>query len=154
MDKRIHLLLLCVLLIFGTIIPVYADEQNAQAGEKINWQNSGPGLRSTSATYRLASSVGQTAAGRSTSATYGTNSGYQQSFEFDCCEGIRGNVNGFGGVNIQDVTYLVAFLFQGGPIYLCEPEANLNGFGIVNVQDLTYLVSYLFAGGSTPPACP
>ncbi|MBU8934988.1 MAG: dockerin type I repeat-containing protein [candidate division Zixibacteria bacterium] len=72
----------------------------------------------------------------------------------DCCEGIRGNVDGIGDVNIADLTYLVAYLFTGGPPPPCLEEADVNGDGEINIADLTYLVSYLFTGGPAPVACP
>jgi len=71
-----------------------------------------------------------------------------------------GNVDGLPGTgpvtNVSDLTYLVAFLFQGGPPPPDEAAANVDGSssggGLVNVSDLTYLVAYLFQGGP-PPSC-
>jgi PKD repeat protein len=75
-----------------------------------------------------------------------------------CCLGIRGNVNGDAGdqVNVADMTYLVDFLFRGGLAPLCMEEANVNGDPgeQVNVADLTYLVDFLFTSGPPPPSCP
>lgn len=74
-----------------------------------------------------------------------------------CCIGNRGNVDGLPGdaVNIGDITYLVAFLFDGGPEPPCTAEANVDGDPqeSVNVGDLTYLVAFLFDGGDPPPPC-
>ncbi len=80
-----------------------------------------------------------------------------------CCngDGIRGNVDmitGAGGeIDVADLTYLVAYLFLGGPPPPCIPEANVDGLtgagGPVDVADLTYLVAYLFAGGPAPVPC-
>jgi hypothetical protein len=74
----------------------------------------------------------------------------------NCCLGDRGDVSYDGTVNVQDLTYLVAFLFGGGPLPPCWEEANVNGDPgeTINVQDVTYLVQYLFDGGTPPPACP
>jgi len=70
-------------------------------------------------------------------------------FEPGNCDG-----QGTGGtsINVSDLTYLVAYLFQGGP----EPvPVVLNGDCDcslqINVSDLTYLVAFLFTGG--PPPC-
>jgi hypothetical protein len=74
-----------------------------------------------------------------------------------CCnhDGIRGDVNyDFGGPNVADLTYLVDFLFRGGPAPQCFEEGDVNGDGGINVADVTYLVDYLFRGGPPPPACP
>jgi hypothetical protein len=73
-----------------------------------------------------------------------------------CIPPIRGNVDydALDNVNIQDVTYLVGYLFNQGAAPPCLPEADVNGDGVVNIQDVTYLVAYLFAGGPAPVACP
>jgi hypothetical protein len=90
------------------------------------------------------------------------------SFSFDdtisCCngDGIRANVDnqaGPGGeVDVADLTYLVAFLFQGGPAPPCTDEGNVDGLtgpaGDIDVADLTYLVAFLFQGGPQPLPCP
>ncbi|MBI5225038.1 hypothetical protein HY989_04175 [Candidatus Micrarchaeota archaeon] len=65
-----------------------------------------------------------------------------------------GDVNGDGKINVVDLTYLVAYLFSGGP----EPKINkligdVNGDGKVNVVDITYLVNYLFKAGPAPTTC-
>ncbi len=74
-----------------------------------------------------------------------------------CCIAQRGNVDGDpdNQVNVADLTYLVAYLFQGGPEPPCMGEANVDGDPDeqVNVADLTYLVAYLFQGGSPPLDC-
>jgi hypothetical protein len=79
-----------------------------------------------------------------------------------CCVGRRGNVDGIdgpgGSADVADLTYLVAYLFQGGPPPPCPEEANVDGIigpgGPIEVDDLTYLVAYLFQGGPEPPWCP
>ena len=73
-----------------------------------------------------------------------------------CCntDGIRGDVNYDGAVNVADLTYLVQYLFFGGPPPPCPPEADVNGDGAINVADLTYLVEYLFFNGPPPAPCP
>jgi len=74
-----------------------------------------------------------------------------------CCnhDGIHGDVNyDFSGPNIADLTYLVDYLFRGGPPPPCYEEGDVNGDGNINVADVTYLVDYLFRGGPAPPACP
>ncbi len=70
-----------------------------------------------------------------------------------CCA-LRGNVDGIGDINVSDLTYLVAFLFQGGPAAPCPDEADIDGSTDINVSDLTYLVAFLFQGGAAPVECP
>ncbi len=71
-----------------------------------------------------------------------------------CCQGIRGNVDGAGEVNVADLTFLVDFLFFSGPEPPCPEESDVDGSGATNVADLTYLVEYLFFSGPPPPPCP
>lgn len=73
-----------------------------------------------------------------------------------CCIGDRGNVDGSldDAVNVADVTYLVDFIFFGGPEPPCIEEGNVDGIGGINVGDLTYLVDFIFLGGPPPPSCP
>ena len=73
-----------------------------------------------------------------------------------CCRN-RGNCDGSDGsgspVNVSDLTYLVAYLFAGGPPPPCDEEGDVDAGGTINVSDLTYLVNYLFSSGDAPPAC-
>jgi hypothetical protein len=71
------------------------------------------------------------------------------------CGNVDAIVGPGGAVDVGDLTYLVAFLFQGGP----EPIPLASGdmdcdvlFETPNVGDLTYLVAYLFQGGPEPCA--
>ena len=55
--------------------------------------------------------------------------------------------------NILDLTYLVDFIFRGGPIPANLQAANFDGVeGQPNILDLTYIVDYIFRGGQQP-AC-
>lgn len=74
----------------------------------------------------------------------------------DCCIGMRGDVNGTDGeaVNISDMTFLIAYLFRGGPQPPCMDEADVTGDGSVNVSDVTHTIAFLFRGGAAPPPCP
>ena len=81
-----------------------------------------------------------------------------------CCEGERGNVDGnvsaSGPIDVNDVTYLVNFLFGSptGPTPGCPDEGNVDGTtgpaGPCDVADLTYLVNFMFQSGPPPPNCP
>jgi len=79
-----------------------------------------------------------------------------------CVPPTRGNVDmlsGPGGdVDVSDLTFLVAYLFTGGPTPPCIEEGNVDGItgvgGPIDVSDLTHLVAYLFTSGPVPVACP
>lgn len=75
------------------------------------------------------------------------------------CLGLRGNVDGDfnGDITITDITFLVAYLFQGGLSPQNLDEADVDGSGgnpAITITDITYLVDYLFRSGPPPPACP
>ena len=75
-----------------------------------------------------------------------------------CCV-YRGDVDHSGGpspVNVADLTYLVAFLFDDGAPPPCAEEADVNASGgpvPISVTDVTYLVELMFTGGPDAPAC-
>lgn len=76
----------------------------------------------------------------------------------DACEVVsccvkEGDCNHNNAVNVVDLTFLVARLFQGGPPPPCAQEADVNDSNSVNVVDLTTIVAFLFAGGSVG-VCP
>lgn len=70
-----------------------------------------------------------------------------------CCNGVRGDVNMNGTVDLSDVSALVSFLTGGGYVLPCPTEANVNGIGIIDLSDVSALVSYLTGGGYVLPAC-
>lgn len=74
----------------------------------------------------------------------------------DDCLGIRGNADGYINdvINISDLTFIVDYLFKGGPPPPVMEEADVDGSGDVNIADVTYLVNYLFKGGPDPQPCP
>ena len=73
-----------------------------------------------------------------------------------CCVGERGDVNSDGvNANLSDLTYLVNYLFLGGPAPSCLAEANINGdpAGRINLTDVTVLVNHAFITFAPLPSC-
>ena len=68
--------------------------------------------------------------------------------------GLCGDVDGSAGpqANVADLTFLVNYLFKGGPapVPLWVGNVDCSSNNEPNVADLTYLVSYLFKGGPAP----
>lgn len=77
-------------------------------------------------------------------------------FWTSCCIGIRGNVDSdaLDQIDISDLVFLVAFMFQGGDEPLCMDEANIDGLGVIDISDLVGLATYMFSGGVEPAVCP
>lgn len=70
-----------------------------------------------------------------------------------CCEGIRGNVDSDGGVDISDLVFMVDYQFRNGAEPGCFEEADLNADLIIDVSDMVYLVDYQFRNGEAPLSC-
>ncbi len=67
------------------------------------------------------------------------------SFATDC-----GDVNNSGDINVLDITYLIAYIYQGGSAPNCEWECDdVNNDGAVNINDVTYLIAFLYKDGPT-----
>ncbi|MEP0827453.1 MAG: hypothetical protein HRF51_02930 [bacterium] len=59
-----------------------------------------------------------------------------------------GDVNNNGTINITDVSYLIAYVYKGGPRpqpYICVGDVNASGS--VQILDVTYLTNYLYKNG-------
>jgi len=69
-----------------------------------------------------------------------------------CCVA-RGDLTGDGSLKVSDLTFLVNFLFRGGPSPNCPDHGDVNNDGGIKVSDLTYLVNFLFRSGPPPPPC-
>jgi len=63
-----------------------------------------------------------------------------------------GDIDRSHSVNLADITYLAAYLFQGGISPTPEYIADIDGSCQVNVADLAWLVATLFVGGPEPRA--
>lgn len=62
---------------------------------------------------------------------------------------IKGDANGDLKINLLDITYLISYLYKGGPAP--NPYAgDANSDGQINLLDITYLISYLYMNGPPP----
>jgi hypothetical protein len=79
---------------------------------------------------------------------------YYDEVEFDLyvnpSEGLPGDIDVSGEVNVADLTYLVNYLFGGGPAPAIPAQADVNASCAIDVADLTYIVDFLFGGGPAP----
>jgi len=65
-----------------------------------------------------------------------------------------GDADNNEAINILDVTYLISYLYKGGPAPVCPNSGDPNGDCATNILDVTYLINYLYKGGPAPkPGC-
>jgi hypothetical protein len=63
---------------------------------------------------------------------------------------MRGDSNNDGIVNIADISYLISYVFRGGPAPGVLEAADANNDALVNVSDALFLVNYIFRSGPPP----
>jgi hypothetical protein len=135
----------------------------ADSGQ-ISWEILVPAVTAcSSSTYSAYGSAGEFLVGESNSPNYSMKQGFME-LSVSCCngDGMRGNVDGIAGpgghIDVADLSFIVDYLFKGGPVPPCIDEGNVDGIegpgGPIDVADLSYLVDYLFKGGDSPPPCP
>jgi len=66
---------------------------------------------------------------------------------------ICGDADASGAVNILDVSFVVSYLYKGGPPPNPTSKADVDHSGAVNILDVGYTISYLYKGGPAPN-CP
>jgi PKD repeat protein len=66
---------------------------------------------------------------------------------------ICGDANGDESINILDITFLIAYVYQEGPLPDPLESADVNSDGTVNILDITYLIAYIYLDGPEP-TCP
>ncbi len=65
-------------------------------------------------------------------------------------ETVCGDADGNFSVNLLDITYLISYLYKGGPTPVHMQAADPDGNGTTNILDITYLIAYLYKAGSRP----
>jgi len=70
----------------------------------------------------------------------------------DVCDFICGDADGSGAVDIDDIVYLVAYIFSGGPAPNPIELGDADCFGDIDIDDIVYLISYIFSSGPEPCA--
>jgi hypothetical protein len=121
------------------------DSQDPAAGEEIKWQViASGGTDGSSENFRLAGTAGQIAVGIGGSENFGITHGFWQLWY------IVGDADGSGEVKIEDVIYLIAYIFSGGPPTEPLLAGDADCSGDVDIDDVVYLILYLFSGGPAP----
>ncbi len=66
-----------------------------------------------------------------------------------------GDADGSGAVDIDDVVYLIAYIFSGGPEPVPYESGDADCSGAIDIDDVVYLIAYIFSGGHEPcSGCP
>jgi hypothetical protein len=63
---------------------------------------------------------------------------------------IVGDANSDGAIDIDDVVFLINYIFAGGPEAVPYESGDANCSGVVDIDDVVYLINYIFAGGPEP----
>jgi hypothetical protein len=61
-----------------------------------------------------------------------------------------GDANSSGSIQMGDVSFLLNYLYKGGPRPFPYSLGEVNGDGVINIGDVCYLLDYLFRGGPPP----
>ncbi len=64
--------------------------------------------------------------------------------------GLCGDADASGGVDIDDIVYLIAYIFSGGPPPEPLEVGDVDCSGGVDIDDVVYLIAYVFSGGPVP----
>jgi len=58
-------------------------------------------------------------------------------------------------VDIDDVVYIIEYIFANGPAPEPIESGDVNCVGGVDIDDVVYLIAYIFGGGQSPcDGCP
>jgi len=61
-----------------------------------------------------------------------------------------GDANNSGFIDIDDITWVIAYIFSGGPPSDPLRAMDADCSGSTDIDDVVYLISYVFAGGPAP----
>lgn len=70
-----------------------------------------------------------------------------------CCQ-LVGDIDYDGDRDIEDLVYLVNWMFGMGPPPPCMAHVDMNGDGQFDIADVVYFVAWMFSGGAPPADCP
>jgi len=68
----------------------------------------------------------------------------------DACDFICGDVNLTGIIDLLDITYLVNYLYKGGPPPVFMASGDVNSSRLIDILDITYIINYIYKAGPEP----
>jgi len=63
---------------------------------------------------------------------------------------VQGDANGSAFVDIDDVSFLISYIFEGGPAPQPLESGDADCSGFVDIDDVVYVIAYIFEGGPPP----
>jgi len=66
---------------------------------------------------------------------------------------ICGDANGSNSINILDITYLMSYLFSGGPAPYIYDAGDVDSLNIITFNDISHLLCFIYHNGEEP-YCP
>ncbi len=68
----------------------------------------------------------------------------------DACDWICGDADASGAVDIDDVVYLIQYIFASGPAPQPIESGDADCSGSIDIDDAVFLIQYIFSDGNTP----
>ncbi len=88
---------------------------------------------------------------------FGSPDAFVTKFSPESCCDMRGDVKEptDGQILVNDLVFLVNYVFKGGPLPTCPEEGDVKSplDGKILINDLVYLVNTVYKGGPPPPPC-
>ena len=79
----------------------------------------------------------------------GAIDGFVTKLKLTCCD-LGGDADNGGDISIGDMSWIVAYMFQGGAAPPCPNEGDADGSGSIDIGDVSWIVAYMFQGGAAP----
>jgi hypothetical protein len=136
----LSLILLMLLLLMSSASAESIGRQTISAGSCIG----------TSSAFVLGGTVGQTAVGHGSSSNIGVSQGFWT--QTGGVDYLCGDADASGAVDIDDVVYLISYIFSGGPAPDPVESGDADCSGGIDIDDVVYLIAYIFSGGPEPCA--
>ncbi len=64
---------------------------------------------------------------------------------------LRGDVDGSASYTINDIVFMAAYMFRGGPAPVPIDAADADASGQVDISDLAFMVNFMYHSGPRPP---
>ncbi len=77
-------------------------------------------------------------------------SGFSAISSFRACGVVHGDINGIAGIDIDDVVYMIAYIFSAGPPPDPYWSGDVDCTTFVDIDDAVHLIEYIFTSGAPP----